>query len=219
MADGPGGASVGGGVRRLPMFPLGTVLMPSVVLPLHVFEERYRRMTKWCLEHEPEFGVALIERGSEVGGGDVRTGVGCVARIVEAAEMPDGRYALVAVGTERIAVRRWLDDDPYPVAEVESWPDPAPGPEHADRLAEVIGLLRRVLALHAEMDDVVTDATVELSDDPVLATWQACAVAPLGPSDRYVLLGLEGPDDRVAALDVLLRDEMDTLERRLALED
>ena len=75
------------------MFPLGTVLMPSVVLPLHVFEERYREMIRWCLDNEPEFGVALIERGSEVGGGDVRTQVGCVARIVEAAEMPDGRYA------------------------------------------------------------------------------------------------------------------------------
>jgi Lon protease-like protein len=201
------------------MFPLGTVLMPSVVLPLHVFEERYREMIRWCLDNEPEFGVALIERGSEVGGGDVRTQVGCVARIVEAAEMPDGRYALIAVGTERIRVRRWLDDDPYPVAEVGAWPDPAPGADHGERLAEVVALLRRVLALHAEMADDVTDATVELSDDPVLATWQACAVAPLGPSDRHTLLGLDGPDDRVAALDVLLRDEMDTLERRLALED
>lgn len=76
-----------------------------------------------------------------------------------------------------------------------------------------------MLALHAEMADDVTDATVELSDDPVLATWQACAVAPLGPSDRHTLLGLDGPDDRVAALDVLLHDEMDTLEHSLALED
>ncbi len=202
----------------LPMFPLGTVLLPGVVLPLHVFEERYRTMVRWCLDHEPEFGVALIERGSEVGGGDVRTAVGCVARMVEVAEMPDGRYALVAVGTRRIRVTRWLPDDPYPRAEVEEWPEPAPGPTHRERLDAVVALLRRALALHAELADDVTPATVELSDDPVLATWQVCAVAPLGPVDRLTLLALEGPDDRVQALEVLLTDELAFLEQRLALE-
>ena len=202
----------------LPMFPLGTVLLPGVVLPLHVFEERYRTMVRWRLDHEPEFGVALIERGSEVGGGDVRTAVGCVARMVEVAEMPDGRYALVAVGTRRIRVTRWLPDDPYPRAEVEEWPEPAPGPTHRERLDAVVALLRRALALHAELADDVTPATVELSDDPVLATWQVCAVAPLGPVDRLTLLALEGPDDRVQALEVLLTDELAFLEQRLALE-
>ena len=202
----------------LPMFPLGTVLLPGVVLPLHVFEERYRTMVRWCLDHEPEFGVTMIERGSEVGGGDVRTAVGCVARMVEVAEMPDGRYALVAVGTRRIRVTRWLPDDPYPRAEVEEWPEPAPGPTHRERLDAVVALLRRALALHAELADDVTPATVELSDDPVLATWQVCAVAPLGPVDRLTLLALEGPDDRVQALEVLLTDELAFLEQRLALE-
>ena len=108
------------------MFPLGTVLLPSAVLPLHVFEPRYRQLVRDCLDRDGEFGVVLIERGNEVGGGDNRTSVGTVARLVEAVPFGDGRWALAAVGTRRIRVRRWLEDDPYPRAEVEAWDDPGP---------------------------------------------------------------------------------------------
>ena len=98
------------------MFPLGTVLFPHGLLPLHVFEPRYRALVETCLadENEPEFGVVLIERGSEVGGGDTRFDVGTVARIVEASRFDDGRYVLVARGITRCAVREWLPDDPVP---------------------------------------------------------------------------------------------------------
>ena len=106
------------------MFPLGTVLLPSLLLPLHVFEPRYRTLVDDCVAGDGEFGVVLIERGSEVGGGDVRTDVGTVARILEVERFDDGRFAVAAVGTRRIRVERWLDDDPYPRAEVHDWPDP-----------------------------------------------------------------------------------------------
>ena len=96
------------------MFPLGTVLFPYALLPLHVFEPRYRLMMRHVLDGDREFGVVLIERGSEVGGGDTRFDVATVARVVQAAELPDGRYALATVGMRRVRVERWLDDDPYP---------------------------------------------------------------------------------------------------------
>ena len=67
--------------RRLPMFPLGTVLFPSGVLPLRIFEPRYRKMLEDLLLGSREFGVVLIERGSEVGGGEVRSGIGTMARV------------------------------------------------------------------------------------------------------------------------------------------
>ena len=111
-----------------PMFPLGSVLTPGMVLPLHVFEPRYRRLVGDCLEGDGEFGVVLIERGSEVGGGDVRSMVGTMAAIADSSALPDGRWAVVAVGTRRIAVEQWLDDDPYPRAVVRDWPDPEAGP-------------------------------------------------------------------------------------------
>ncbi|HUF84321.1 MAG TPA: LON peptidase substrate-binding domain-containing protein [Acidimicrobiia bacterium] len=105
--------------RALPMFPLGSVLFPHALLPLHVFETRYRALTEACLAGDGEFGVVLIERGSEVGGGDTRFTVGTVARILEAGRLPDGRYVLAAVGTRRLRVRRWLPEEPYPQADIE----------------------------------------------------------------------------------------------------
>src|SRR5690606_24236226 len=126
---------------------------------------RYRQMTVECIEREIEFGVVLIERGSEVGGGDLRTDIGTLARIVQAQPFPDGRWALAAVGTRRIVVREWLHDDPYPRAIVESFPDREPGPDIAARLDEVVPLLRTVLARKAELGERAAPATTELSDD------------------------------------------------------
>src|SRR3546814_19261198 len=122
----------------LPMFPLGSAVVPGAGLPLHVFEDRYRALMKDCMAGDREFGVVLIERGSEVGGGDVRADVGTVARIAEASELPDGRWALIAVGDRRIRVTSWLPDDPYPRAAVEPWPDPAPGPPPAAAPCRVV---------------------------------------------------------------------------------
>src|SRR5438445_9063509 len=117
----------------LPMFPLQTVLFPGVAMPLHVFEPRYRALTRHCLDGDGRFGVVLIERGSEVGGGDVRVSVGTRALIVESAELPDGRWVLMVVGVERVEVSRWLPDDPYPQAEVSVLADLSAGPEAADQ--------------------------------------------------------------------------------------
>src|SRR6476660_9240536 len=135
----------------MPMFPLGTVLFPHALLPLHVFEERYRRMTQRVLRGDGEFGVVLIERGSEVGGGDARFGVGTVARVVEASRFDDGRYALVARGVTRCSVRAWLPDDPYPRAEVEVIDEIAGSPAEAASRAQLEQELRRVLALMSEL--------------------------------------------------------------------
>jgi Lon protease-like protein len=200
---------------RMPMFPLGSVLVPTAGLPLHVFEPRYRALVRDCLASDRELGVVLIERGSEVGGDDVRTSVGTVARIVEAAELPDGRWAVAAVGVRRIRVLRWLPPDPYPLAEVEDWPDPPPGPGHADAVGAVVGRLRRCLALAAEAGDHGAPATIELSDDAIEAGYQASVVAPLGPLDQQGLLAAASPDERIARLGVLLDDAIEVLEMRL----
>jgi Lon protease-like protein len=200
---------------RLPMFPLGSVLVPSAGLPLHVFEPRYRAMVQDCLAGDEQFGVVLIERGSEVGGADVRSHVGTVARIVEAVELPDGRWAVGAIGVRRLQVTAWLPDDPYPRAEVELWDDPEPGADHPDGLARAVALLRRALALAAEAGDPAAPATIELAEDPVLAGYQAVAVAPIGPLDQQRLLAAPTPDLRVAELGALLAEEIEVLGLRL----
>lgn len=200
------------------MFPLGTVLFPHAVLPLHVFEPRYRELVERCLiaADGPEFGVVLIERGSEVGGGDTRTDVGTVARIVEASRFPDGRYALATVGTTRLRVREWLADDPYPQAVVEVVAEPALAPGAArDGVATVGRLLRRVLGLASELGAPVA-SNVELDPDPVRAGFQACAAAPLGAFDAQQLLALDDPLERLTELGTRLTELAELLELRLS---
>jgi Lon protease-like protein len=197
-------------MAEMAMFPLGMVLFPGAVLPLHVFEPRYRALVAHCLSTpDHEFGVVLIERGHEVGGGDVRTNVGTVARMVEVGELPDGRYALVTVGTRRLRVSDWLDDDPFPRAIVEHWPDEAPSSSPADLEAaysSVTATLRRVLALSAELGRAAVPATVELTSEPTLGAYQAAALAPLGPLDQQRLLAAPGPSERLHLLGALLVD-------------
>jgi uncharacterized protein len=198
------------------MFPLGSVLFPHAELPLHVFEPRYRALTEACLAGDGEFGVVLIERGSEVGGGDTRFSVGTVARIVAAGRLPDGRYLLATVGTRRLRVRGWLPDDPYPRAEVELLGELHPPPDARNARAEVERLLKRVLAMAAELGEAPQAVGVELDDDPVQAGFEAAAAAPIGPLDAQRLLELDDPGERLAELRSLLADQAELLELRLS---
>lgn len=202
------------------MFPLGTVLFPYALLPLHVFEARYRALTEACLAGDGEFGVVLIERGSEVGGGDTRFTVGTVAKILEAGRLPDGRYVLAAVGTRRFRVRRWLPEESYPRAEVDLLTDTAPDDpsvhETTARRVEVQRLLRRVLALRSELGEAVSRTDVTLDEEAARASFEAAAFAPLGPLDAQRVLEMDPPSARFEALENLLTEESRFLELRLA---
>jgi hypothetical protein len=202
----------------MPMFPLGTVLFPHAILPLHLFEERYRALAETCLQGDGRFGVVLIERGFEVGGGDQRSGVGTIARIVEAARTPDGRYLLSTVGTDRFRVRKWLDDDPFPRAEVDVLSESRPvGPDASARRDDVQRLLGRVLAMSAELGDRAAPVgAAELDPEPVQASFEAAARAPIGPFDAQGLLELDDPVARLVRLEELLAEAAEVLELRLA---
>ncbi len=203
---------------RMPMFPLGSVLFPGQVLPLRVFEPRYRAMVRDLVEADGRFGVVLIERGFEVGGGDVRSDVGCVAQIVQLQPHPDGRFALVAVGVERLRVTRWLPDDPYPVAEVEIEADRPADPGLDDRYRALVARIRVVLALVAELGRPAAPATLEFVDDVGVGTFQVAAASPLGPLDRQRVLGAAGATERLALLEGLLAEEEAFLRAHVAME-
>jgi uncharacterized protein len=204
------------GARTLPMFPLGSVLFPHAELPLHVFEPRYRALTEACLAGDGEFGVVLIERGSEVGGGDARFSVGTVARIVAAGRLPDGRYLLATVGTRRLRVREWLADDPFPRAAVELLEESRPRGDAHDVRDDIERLLKRVLAMAAELGEAPQAVGVDLHDDPVQAAFEAAAAAPIGPLDAQALLELDDPGARLDRLRRLLGEQAELLELRLS---
>jgi Lon protease-like protein len=201
--------------RRLPMFPLERPLVPYDRLPLHIFELRYRQMIKECMAGEPEFGVVLIERGREVGGGDQRFSVGTLARIVDAVELADGRWVLEAVGIQRLVVDRWLEDDPYPCAEVLPLDDEEPADDLEVLRGQVEQLLRRSFALRAELGGMGLPSDFALTDDPVVAAYHAAIVSGLGPIDVQSVLETAGAEARLQLMATLLDDQVDLLTRRL----
>ena len=172
----------------LPMFPLGSVLFPSMPAALRIFEERYIVMLSKVLGEEPsEFGIVLIERGSEVCGGEQRFPIGTVAQITQV-EASEGFIGLVAQGSRRIEIVEWLDDDPHPQAEVRvlpelEWQDSLqPLREQAEQL------VRRTIAQASEFVEQQWPADIVLDDDPVAAVWQLAGIAPVGPLDQVTLL-------------------------------
>ena len=188
------------------MFPLGTVLVPKAVVPLHVFEPRYQTMLADVMTGDRKFGVVLIERGSEVGGGDVRTDVGTVAQVVELHPIAPDRWLVIVAGTERITVDRWLPDDPYPRAEVSTFPD-QPGPSvDVQEWKALNRRMRQVLADLAELGDTVARATFELGDDPGMGSFQLAGLGPFSDLDRQRVLCTPGVSGRCALLTELLSD-------------
>ena len=167
-----------------------------------MFEPRYRQLVIDCLADDsgdPEFGVTMIERGREVGGGDQRAAVGAVARMVQVEALDGGRYAIVAVGTRRIRVNAWLPDDPYPLADVDDWPDEDPDAAGLDeRVTAAKDRLAAVLDLARQLGEVPAAADLAaVSDDPLVASYHLAALSPLGPADRYRLLCARSPAERL----------------------
>lgn len=188
------------------MFPLGTVLLPGAVLPLHIFEPRYQQLVRDCLEApQHEFGVVLIDRGSEVGGGDTRAEVGVVAAMLQVAELDVDRFAVIAVGTRRIRVTRWLPDDPYPRADVEDWPDGSAAVS-VGRIEATARRARRCAGLAVEMGDLSSVPEGELTGDASADSFLLAAISPFGPVDQYAALCAVEPAARLDLIDRLLED-------------
>jgi uncharacterized protein len=204
---------------RLPMFPLSAVLFPHASLPLHVFEPRYRELMRDCLAGDARFGVVLIERGSEVGGGDERSTLGTRGVITKSVELPDGRWVLEIEGEARIQVDEWLPDDPYPVALVR---EPGPGPGDPGPLVGAAGQrVRRVRALLAEQGGappLPAELALDGGGDAEVAAWQLCAAAPLNSYDAQRLLAADGAPERLQLLARLMDDLELDLQRMLRAE-
>jgi Lon protease-like protein len=203
-------------LQRLGMFPLSTVLYPHAQIPLHVFEPRYRALTRDCLAGDSRFGVVLIERGREVGGGDQRMAVGTRAVIIKAAALSDGRWLLMVQGDVRIRVAEWLADDPYPLAMVEEW-SPQVDAVAASLLHRSEQSVRRTRGLLSESGATsALSAETQFDPDPEVASWQMCNEAPLNTIDAQRLLSTNGTLERLELLIELTEAMEQDLHRMLA---
>lgn len=196
-----------------PMFPLERAMLPGEELPLRIFEPRYSALVADCLAtDDPAFGVVLIEAGREVGGGDARSDVGTLAHITEVAAFGDGRYRLNCVMAERIRVRQWHPDNPYPQAAVELWPDEPGEAVPADAIRDVednmIALFERIAGSQgADVNarDIVAGA--DAAPDAAMWLYTLATRLPMGQADRYSVLAAP----TVAARLTALRDAVETV--------
>ena len=189
-----------------PMFPLQSALLPGDILPLRIFEPRYARLVGDCLAADDlAFGVVMISRGWEVGGGDARSDVGAMARIEQHVDLGDGQHELIAVVGERIRVLRWLPDDPYPRAVVQPWPDEPGRPVGPEQLSVVVD---RILALYQRVAQVrgmelrpdALAVEADVAEDHFRHLYALASRVPIGQADRYAMLAAPTLAERIDAL-------------------
>ena len=197
-------------VDRLPLFPLGTVLFPGAPLPLHVFEPRYRELVQDLMATpEPRaFGVVAIREGHEVGTDALRSlyDVGCVALVRRIDVLPDGRFAVMTVGTRRFRLLQTDDTRPYLQADIELLTEPAVDEASVTRLVDVV---RRTFAeYHSALAE--PDSELALPDDPALMSYVVAAALLLGLPERQALLEAPKTEQR-------LQLEADLIKREVGL--
>jgi Lon protease-like protein len=181
----------------MPMFPLGSVLMPAMPLPLRIFEPRYLKLLGDLVASEnPEFGVVLIERGQEVGGGEKRMSLGTIASVTDIGTSEEF-YGLESVGSKRFRVNAWLPDDPYPIADIDFLPDLIWDDTLMPSRVHLETKVRQLLAFASEFGDLQYSSDVELSDDPMEACWQLAGILPVGQLDQMDLLGSQSAEELI----------------------
>lgn len=196
---------------RLPLFPLNTVLFPGMVLPLHIFEERYKLMVRRCMEDDTPFGVVLIRDGQEAGGAATPHEVGTLAKITHVEPLPGGRMNIETTSTGRFRIRRLLDHEPYLAAEVETYPLAAPA---ASTTHALVSNLRPRIAAYLQL--LSDDATVHISpedmpDDPVDLAYLIAIALQVPMTDKQDLLTFDSARELLARERQLLLREHDLL--------
>ena len=207
---------------EIPLFPLRTVLFPGMSLPLRIFEQRYRVMTRELLASGGVFGVLLIREGREVGGGAVPYDVGTTARIEQCQELEGGRFSLTARGVHRFRVKRMLPPQPYPYGEIELFDDRIWDIE--PRLERALETVRATFPVYFRLALSLTDQWAKGLTLPRDAHEVVNFLAPwlqVSEETRQRLLEIEAAPERVAllaeVLDELLgrtRDEVAQYRRR-----
>lgn len=195
----------------IPIFPLGSVLIPGMPLPLRIFEPRYLKLLGDLLEEdEPQFGVVLIERGQEVGGGEKRMSLGTIAKVTNIGTT-DEFYGLESVGTERFRVNAWLPDDPYPIADVDLIPDLIWDDTLLASRNHLETKVRQLLAFATEFGDLLYGPDVVLSKDPMESLWQLAGVLPVGQLDQLDLLASQSAEELISKTYEIVKTADETL--------
>ena len=177
-------------VDRFPLFPLGLVLLPSEVVPLHIFEERYKLMIGECLEKGDEFGIVWLS-------GDGLQEVGCTARVTQVLqELEDGRMNILVAGGRPFRLKRRIDDMPYPAGEVELLDDATEEDPEAE--AAELELASEAPERYADLVEQVTDERPSADDLEDLDAYGMAATIEFEAAPKQELLELRSERERLA---------------------
>jgi Lon protease-like protein len=196
----------------LPLFPLGSVLFPGVVLPLHIFEPRYRRMVADLRElpegEQRQFGVVAIRDGREVGAQSVESvyDIGCTALISALEANDDGRYSLVTTGVQRFKLLDVDTSGPYLIGEVDFLDEVSDEQAESLKTSSTALLLGYQRAL-AGLRGVRAGSIPELPDDPTILSYLIAAAMVLDLRDKQRLLATPDTTTRLRREQALLRRE------------
>jgi Lon protease-like protein len=205
-------------MKAIAMFPLGTVLFPGAHLPLRIFEQRYLQLFSDISETNQHFGTCLIEKGHEVGGNDSRFSHGTLCEVINSEELGLGQLGIQSIGLKRIIIKKWLPDNPYPLADIEELEDT--NDTDFPYKQKIIEELERCYVLLVKIGAVQPESlNINLLEE--LNLFSACSLAPLGQLDKYNLLKVNTFEERSNSLLSLITSERETLAAmsRLQQED
>ncbi len=187
-----------------PMFPLSAVVFPSTALPMRIFEPRYQQLMADLLagDGEMQFAISPIVRGREVGGGDVRLEIATMCKLAQVMVQPTGEYTFLALGQRRVRVIEWLEDDPYPRAEVIEMVDGDELPSASEVAAEINRVEKVLIQLSAE----VPDHLPLVDGDERLAAFRLAGMVPIADLDRQAILCSDNPAARLSRFSQALGD-------------
>ena len=203
---------------EVPLFPLSTVLFPHLLLPLYIFEERYKLLVNKCLADSAPFGVVLIKVGKEVGGPAVPHTVGTLARILHSQRESDGKMHISALGEARFKLLDWWRSEPYLTGRAMLWED-AMGEEARVAILdnEARPLLRACLTLQMKLaNQPFSPEEVELPPDSTTLSYLIGAALELENLEKQKLLEIPDVERRLGAEIALLTRNNALLEARLA---
>jgi Lon protease-like protein len=201
------------------MFPLNTVLLPAMPLPLRIFEERYLKLLGDLMStDEPQFGVVLETSALPPTDNGHRSPIGTIAAVSEIGAT--GEFlGLESRGAQRFRVIEWLPDDPYPVADVEFLPD-FEWDDGLDTARERLETdVRVLLTMASSFGDLTFGPDVEISDEPLEAIWQLAGVLPVGELDRLDVLNSDSAGELIIRTSAIVEAGMATLTEMLDTRD
>ncbi len=184
--------------KGFPLFPLGIVALPGETVPLHIFEDRYKRMIDWCLEHEREFGIVWLSEQE-------LKPIGCACEIDRVLERDeDGNMDILVRGTVPFRLIERQDDLPYPAGIVEPLPD---ADEEADPAAA-----QTARELYAELVEQATDKQLTSDELAELDAYAMAGTVEFGADSKQELLELRSENARMRLLALLFRAAIKRLE-------